>query len=85
MSSLRDPYPDSTSLVAAGQIQIGLFKVFDTKERKDLINNNFKALVNKLNGFFDLPEYANDAAAGAGGLTSGDWYRTATGEARVKL
>ena len=32
-----------------------------------------------------LPEYANDAAAGSGGLTSGDVYRTSTGELRIKL
>lgn len=32
-----------------------------------------------------LPTYANDAAAGAGGLVTGDAYVTATGEARYKL
>ena len=32
-----------------------------------------------------LPVYANDAAAGAGGLVQGRIYQTATGEVRVKL
>lgn len=32
-----------------------------------------------------LPTYATDAAAGAGGLTAGAFYQTATGELRVKL
>lgn len=32
-----------------------------------------------------LPTYADDATAGAGGLTSGQLYKTATGEVRVKL
>lgn len=32
-----------------------------------------------------LPEYADDSAAGLGGLAAGDIYRTATGELRCKL
>lgn len=32
-----------------------------------------------------LPTYADDASAGAGGLTAGQLYKTATGELRVKL
>ncbi len=32
-----------------------------------------------------LPTYADDAAAGAGGLTSGDFYKTAAGDLKVKL
>ena len=32
-----------------------------------------------------LAEYADDAAAGVGGLVEGDLYRTATGEVRIKL
>lgn len=32
-----------------------------------------------------VPEYANDAAAGVGGLTAGEVYHTATGELRIKL
>jgi len=32
-----------------------------------------------------LPTYADDAAAGTGGLTAGELYKTATGELRIKL
>ncbi|MFA6031815.1 MAG: hypothetical protein WC889_02810 [Myxococcota bacterium] len=34
---------------------------------------------------FALPEYADDAAAAAGGVRAGQLYRTATGEVRAKL
>lgn len=33
----------------------------------------------------NLPEYENDVAAGAGGLTTGEFYKTASGEVRVKI
>ena len=33
----------------------------------------------------NLPEYADDTAAGAGGLVAGQFYRTATGVVMVKL
>jgi len=32
-----------------------------------------------------LPTYADDAAAGSGGLLTGDVYKTVTGELRIKL
>lgn len=35
--------------------------------------------------FSDLPTFANDTAAGSGGLTIGMIYKTATGELRIKL
>ena len=35
--------------------------------------------------FTGLPVYSNEAAAVSGGLSSGDCYRTATGELRIKL
>jgi hypothetical protein len=35
--------------------------------------------------FNNIPLYADDAAAGAGGLTQGRFYRTATGVLMVKL
>ena len=35
--------------------------------------------------FTGLSTYASDAAAGSGGLTAGDVYKTATGELRIKL
>lgn len=34
---------------------------------------------------FTLPTYADDAAAGVGGLVTGQLYKTATGEVRIKL
>lgn len=33
----------------------------------------------------NLPTYADDAAAGTGGLAAGDVYKTSTGELRIKL
>jgi len=33
----------------------------------------------------NLPEYADDSAAGTGGLVAGDVYKTSTGELRIKL
>jgi hypothetical protein len=33
----------------------------------------------------NCPEYADDAAAGTGGLAAGDVYRTSIGELRIKL
>lgn len=38
-----------------------------------------------INRFVGLPEYADDTAAGVGGLTAGQIYRTATGAIMVKL
>lgn len=35
--------------------------------------------------FSDLPEYDDDTAAAAGGLTGGEIYKTTTGELRIKL
>jgi hypothetical protein len=35
--------------------------------------------------FGNLPVYADDTAAGVGGLTQGNFYRTATGVLMVKL
>jgi len=35
--------------------------------------------------FRNLPEYADDTAAGAAGLAAGKFYRTATGVVMVKL
>lgn len=35
--------------------------------------------------FGNLPEYADDTAAGTGGLIQGQFYRTATGVLMVKL
>jgi hypothetical protein len=35
--------------------------------------------------FASCPTYANDSAAGTGGLVAGDIYKTSTGELRIKL
>ena len=35
--------------------------------------------------FTGLPEYADEAAATTGGLSTGDLYKTSTGEIRIKL
>jgi len=35
--------------------------------------------------FANLPTYADNAAAGAGGLIQGQFYKTATGQLMVKL
>ena len=51
--------------------------------------DNFASLgdaSHRYNGVFAiLPTYADDTAAGAGGLTNGAFYKTSTGEVRVKL
>lgn len=51
---------------------------------------NFSGTVNfsvKANGIVNavLPVYANDGAAGTGGLVANDMYKTSTGEIRIKL
>ena len=35
--------------------------------------------------FANCPTYADDTAAGTGGLVAGDVYKTSTGELRIKL
>ena len=45
-------------------------------------NNLF---INSENIMVLLPTYADDAAAGSGGLITGQLYKTATGEVRIKL
>ncbi len=56
-----------------------------TNERNISNIQRFVANRDVLNNRLILPVYANDAAAGAGGLTTGMPYRTATGEIKVKL
>lgn len=43
---------------------------------------NTDTLTLKISG---CPEYADDTAAGVGGLVAGQVYKTATGELRIKL
>lgn len=75
------------------QAQNGLIRVTSSNA---LAANNLLVLVNSngirfaVNGagrmyWFAGTTYADDAAAGAGGLTTGQVYSTATGELRIKL
>lgn len=52
-----------------------------------ITNGQVKATLNS-SGVLNLascPEYADDSAAGTGGLVAGDVYKTSTGELRIKL
>jgi hypothetical protein len=52
------------------------------------ILNSLPIINNRINGSIqinDLPVYADDAAAGLGGLTKGKLYKTPAGEIRIKL
>lgn len=49
------------------------------------IDGNGKLTVADIINAPNLPEYADDASAGSGGLVTGDVYRTVTGELRIKL
>lgn len=48
---------------------------------KVYITSTYQNIIN----YFTTPVYADDSAAGSGGLVSGDVYKTATGELRVKV
>jgi hypothetical protein len=61
----------------------------DTVPAMTLENSNGgEVALDIINGILRIqntPTYANDAAAGVGGLTIGMIYQTATGELRIKL
>jgi|GEM_PF-5694455 len=63
-----------------GQVGIGTGNAAITTKLE--VNGKIKATSVNFTG---LPTYASDAAASTGGLTSGDMYKTATGELRIKL
>ncbi|MEW4923999.1 hypothetical protein [Algibacter sp. 2305UL17-15] len=63
---------------SADMVGIGL----NNPSEKLEVNGTIKATDINFTG---LPVYADDAAAVTGGLTTGDMYRTATGELRIKL
>lgn len=68
--------PDNTVISLQGDLQcectnMGTYDIF--KKNKSLSN---------ISG---LPTYADDSAAGTGGLSTGDVYQTSTGELRIKL
>lgn len=50
-----------------------------------LINGTTRAILKSNTLNISIPTYADDTAAGAGGLVSNDLYKTATGEVRVKI
>lgn len=59
------------------------WNTFDSEfEAMALISQNLTLTTLNLSG---LPEFADDVSALGGGLTSGDVYKTATGELRIKL
>lgn len=62
------------------------YRNYTNTEIADYINN-VKILSQLSTGLNILvcPTYADDTAAGAGGLTTGAVYKTATGELRIKL
>jgi hypothetical protein len=49
------------------------------------VNDGFNGTINIFDLFRELDTYADDTAAGVGGLVQGDIYQTATGELRIKL
>lgn len=72
-------YSDSTrSDVYVGQ-NAGVLKL--QTSATDRLTINTVGIVNVVNA----PTYADDTAAGTGGLVAGDIYKTATGELRIKL
>ena len=69
----------SSSLLKAQQ-NVGIGTLSPTEKLQ--VNGTIKATDINFTG---LPVYSNEAAAVSGGLSSGDCYRTATGELRIKL
>jgi hypothetical protein len=54
--------------------------------RRNIMNaTNLASATSEALRFAILPVYADNAAAGAGGLVQGQFYRTATGQVMVKL
>ena len=69
---------DGNSYLNGGNVGIGTL----SPTEKLQVNGTIKATDINFTG---LPVYSNEAAAVSGGLSSGDCYRTATGELRIKL
>lgn len=80
-----------TELIADGALMIGnqgttSSLVFGTNDvQAILIDSNQKVNFSGNLNAASLPTYADDTAAGSGGLVAGDIYKTATGELRIKL
>jgi len=69
-------------------------EVYDRKEEqnfREFVRRNLAEVESKMTfmteklRFANLPVYADDAAAGAGGLVQSQFYRTAAGALMVKL
>ena len=69
-----------TRMVIDNQGNVGIGE--QNPDEKLVVNGKIKATDVNFSG---LPVYADEAAATAGGLATGDMYRTATGELRIKL
>ena len=74
---------DAFTILKNNNVAIGInnFEANDTGQKLQ-VNGTIKATAINFTG---LPTYVDDAAAGTGGLVSGDCYKTATGELRIKL
>jgi len=59
--------------------------VFPFTVKDNAINNAFTIKANGVLNTVTIPTYADDTAAGVGGLVAGDIYKTGTGELRIKL
>ena len=63
---------------------MGSTSFFLLAEKKCCVDLTESVSVATIN-FTGLPTYADEAAATTGGLSTGDLYKTATGEIRIKL
>ena len=59
------------------------FREFVRRNLSDALNRT--QVVSEALRYGNIPEYADDVAAGTGGLIQGQLYRTATGQLMVKL
>jgi len=73
-----NPGSEALRITSGGRVGIGLTNPGEKLE----VNGTIKATDINFTG---LATYADDAAAGAGGLVTGDVYKTSTGELRIKL
>lgn len=76
--TFRTNQTERLRITSGGLVGIGLTNPGEKLE----VNGTIKATDINFTG---LATYADDAAAGAGGLVTGDVYKTSTGELRIKL
>lgn len=78
--------PKGADIAAAGHVYVadgggsGSFQAYVDQSLDTTDSPTFVTLI-----LSALPTYADEAAAGVGGLSAGALYKTATGEVRVKL